>query len=337
MPSPLNIALLAFDGMQILDVTGPAAVFAAANDALGKKFYRVHIVSASGGARQSNCAVKLATVSLKTVPPRSVDTLLLTGGDADGLRALAAKRAVQEWVSLAAAKARRFGSVCTGAFLLGRFGLIGGKRVATHWSACSAFALHYPEVTVDAEALYVVDGRLWTSAGVTTGIDMSLAMVEQDLGSAIAGDIAKRLVLYARRPGYQSQFSPVLNAQVRAGAPFAELVDWMRAHLTGPLDVPRLAARAAMSERSFHRKFTESMGETPARFVETLRLDRVRHLLGTGASLKEIARKTGFSTAAQLSLSFERRFGIAVVLFREMHTQAAAAGATVKAARRRVG
>lgn len=319
MPVPLDIALLAFDGVQILDVTGPAAVFAAANDALGKKHYRVRIVSAAGGATQSNCAVALASVALRTVPAAAVDTLLIAGGDAAGLRMLAASEAARTWVSRVAGRARRFGSVCTGAFLLGHFGLIGGKRVATHWSACAALARYYPDVTVDANALYVVDGRLWTSAGVTTGIDMSLAMVEQDLGSAIANGIAERLVLYARRPGYQSQFSPLLHAQSQAGAPFSELIDWIGEHLSEPLDVPRLAARVAMSERSFHRKFTHSLGETPAHYVETLRLDRARQLLGNASSLKQIALQTGYATAAQLSKAFERRFGIAPTLFRGLH------------------
>jgi transcriptional regulator GlxA family with amidase domain len=317
-----SIALLVYHGVQILDVTGPAAVFGAANDALGQAFYRVRILSPDGGAVQSNCAVQLATEPLRAMPPRSVDLLLIAGGDATGLQQLAANAAVHQWVVRASAKCRRFGSVCTGTFLLARFGLIKGKRVATHWSACSMLAARYPDIEVDANALYVEDGQVWTSAGVTTGIDMCLAIVERDLGATIANAIAKRLVLYARRPGYQSQFSPILHAQARAGAPFAELVDWMEAHLAQPLDVPQLAARAAMSERTFHRKFTKSLDETPARFVEKLRLDRVRYLLGTPATLKEIAAKTGFSTPAQLAQAFERRFGITPLLFREAHCNA---------------
>jgi transcriptional regulator GlxA family with amidase domain len=172
-------------------------------------------------------------------------------------------------------------------------------------------------VDVDADSLYVEDGHLWTSAGVTTGIDMSLAMVERDLGSKIANRIAARLVLYARRPGYQSQFSPVLKAQAKAGAPFGKLVDWMAANLQQPLDVPQLAERVAMSERNFYRKFTATMGETPARFVEVLRVDRVRQLLESGRNLKEIAAQTGFSGTTQLTRAFERQFGITPQLFRE--------------------
>jgi transcriptional regulator GlxA family with amidase domain len=319
MTEPLHIALLAFDGMQILDISGPAAVFSAANDACGREFYRVHILSEHGGAVASNSAVSVASTALADLAPASVHTLLVVGGDAAGLRRLVARAAVREWVRAGAAAARRYGSVCSGTLALGAFGLIDDKRVATHWEACEALARENPRAQVDPNALYIQDGRLWTSAGVTTGIDMCLALVEQDLGSAVTHAIAARFVLYARRPGYQSQFSPMLRAQARAGAQFSGLVDWMKEHLAADLDVPSLAARAAMSERSFHRKFTGAIGATPAHFVETLRLDRARDLLGAHVALKEIAARTGFSTPAQLSKAFERRFGVTPTLFREMH------------------
>jgi transcriptional regulator GlxA family with amidase domain len=180
----------------------------------------------------------------------------------------------------------------------------------------------HPTIQVDSNALFVQDGQVWTSAGVTTGIDMCLEIVSNDLGADIANAIAKRLVLYARRPGYQSQFSPILRAQTRADAPFATLIQWMQERLADTLDVPTLAAQAAMSERSFHRKFTHSLGVTPAHFVETLRLDQARLLLATGISLKEVAAKTGYTSAPQLSKAFERRFGMSPLLFREMHGNA---------------
>ncbi|MEC5163124.1 MULTISPECIES: GlxA family transcriptional regulator [unclassified Janthinobacterium] len=318
MSAPLHIALLAFDGMQILDITGPAAVFAAANDACGRAFYRVHILSAHGGAVASNSAVSVASAALATLAPAAVDTLLIAGGASAGLRHMGTQAAVRDWVRDSAATARRYGSVCSGALALGAFGLLDGKRVATHWDDCAALARDNPRAQVDPNALYIQDGRLWTSAGVTTGIDMCLALVEQDLGSAISHTIAARFVLYARRPGYQSQFSPMLHAQARAGAQFSGLVDWMKDHLTAALDVPSLAARVAMSERSFHRKFTGAIGATPAYFVETLRLDHARDLLGAQVALKEIAARAGFSTPAQLSKAFERRFGVTPMLFREM-------------------
>jgi len=314
-----QVGLLTFNGTQALDVTGPASVFAAANDAAREKFYQVHILSERGGLVQTNSAIAIATEGLKNVPTDSIDTLLIVGGDEDALRNLAANKTVKRWATIASGKAQRFGSICTGTFALAAFGLISGKRVATHWSGCAELARRFPNIHVDANALFVQDGNVWTSAGVTTGIDMCLELVSNDLGSTIANAIAKRLVLYARRPGYQSQFSPVLSAQANADAPFAKLIHWMCEHLMETLDVPRLATRVAMSDRSFHRKFTGSTGETPARFVETLRLDQTRLLLASGITLKEIAAKTGYASAAQLSKAFERRFGMSPLLFREMH------------------
>ncbi len=317
--TPHRVALVTFNGIQILDVAGPASVFAAANDEAGRRHYAVHILSEGGGLISSNSAITIATEAMADFAVDAFDTLLLVGGDADATRALALNRRVGAWMRQSSEKAQRFGSVCTGAFALASYGLIDGKRVATHWSGCSELARLFPRVEVDTNALYVEDGKVWTSAGVTTGIDMCLEIVSRDLGAEVANAIAERLVLYAKRPGYQSQFSPVLRAQTRADTPFAKLIQWMSDNLTEVLDVPRLAASVAMSERNFHRKFTTAVGETPARFVETLRLDQVRLLLGTGASLKEIASRTGYTTAAQLSKAFERRFGMAPLLFREMH------------------
>lgn len=341
MPGPLHVVILAFARCQVLDITGPAMVFEAGNDAVGRQHYQIHIVSADGGLVQTSCAVALASQPMTDMPADRVDTFLVAGGDADGLQTLVADESARAWAVAAAQSARRFGSICTGTFALAHFGLLHGKRVATHWSACSDLAQLCPNAEVDTNALFVNDGRLWTSAGVTTGIDMSLDMVAADLGNAVANAIAKRLVLYARRPGFQSQFSPVLTAQSHANAPFAALIDWMRDNLTQRLDVPRLAERMAISERTFLRRFTESTGETPARFVETLRLDQTRNLLATGMSLKEIAARTGYTTGTQLSKAFERRFGMTPMLYRELHCRGqhapdakpAAALATVRSAR----
>ena len=319
MSKPLNLAILAFPGCQVLDVTGPAAVFETGNDVSGTAHYAVHLLSSKGGAVRTNSAVSLVSRPLKELPPRAIDTLLIPGGDTSGLQKLVADESVRKWVLQASTKARRYGSICTGTFALAHLNLLAGKRVATHWSACSALAELCPDAQVDANALFVNDGRLWTSAGVTTGIDMSLAMVAADVGDAVANDIAKRLVLYSRRPGYQSQFSPVLSAQSHADAPFAELIEWIRENLAGPLEVPGLTARVSMSERTFLRHFTRSTGVTPARFVETLRLDQTRVYLASDMSLKEIAAKVGCHSGAQLSKIFFRRFGVTPQLFRELH------------------
>jgi transcriptional regulator GlxA family with amidase domain len=318
--SPLRrIALVAFDGVQVLDVSGPAAVFGAANDAAGRPFYRLHVLSAQGGPITSNCGLALVTAPLASVKAGTLDTVLIAGGSAAGLRAVTQDAAVRAWMMRACAKARRYGSVCTGAIALADLGLVQGKRVATHWESTDLLGRRHPDLRVDANALYVEDGRVWTSAGVTTGIDMCLALVARDLGETIANTIARRLVLYARRPGYQSQFSPVLAAQAKADHGFAGLVDWIGAHLATRMDVERLAERAGMAPRTFHRRFTEALGETPGRFVELLRLDHARQLLQTGLALKAIAAQCGYATAGQFSKAFVRRFGMSPDLFRAMH------------------
>lgn len=314
MPRPHRIALLAYTDCQLLDVTGPAAVFGAANEGREKPFYELEIVSPDGGAVTTNSGVALMTRTIGGRP----DTLLVAGGSR-GLKVLLERQDVLAWLRQAAPRAKRFGSVCTGAFVLAAAGLLDGKRVATHWSACQRLGERFPALTVDAEALYVVDGKIWTSAGVTTGIDMALALVEADLGAAKANLIARHFVLYARRPGYQSQFSPLLQAQAKADAGFAKLIDWMQANLDRPLDVPALAQRAGLSERSFYRKFTDATGKTPAHFVESLRLEAARTLLAKGLPLKTIADRVGLRSSARLGQAFERRFGMAPSLFREMH------------------
>jgi len=314
MTRPHRLYILAYEGCQLLDVTGPAAVFGAANEATDRPAYELRIVSADGGLVRSNCGVTLDSRKIGGQP----DTLLVAGGSR-GLKAAMTRPDLRRWLRRVAPGAKRFGSVCTGAFVLAAAGLLDGRRVATHWASCERLARGFPALEVDAESLYVVDGKIWTSAGVTTGIDMALALVEADLGPALANLIARHFVLYARRPGYQSQFSPLLQAQTEAEAPFADLVEWMQAHLDHRLDVPELAARAGLSERSFYRKFTEATGKTPAHFVEGLRLDAARTLLAGDLPLKTIAGKVGLSSPARFGQAFERRFGMAPSLFRQMH------------------
>jgi transcriptional regulator GlxA family with amidase domain len=312
---PHKLFIVTYDGCQLLDVTGPAAVFGAANQATGKSHYDLQIVSADGGLVTSSCGVALHSKKIGGQP----DTLLVAGGSR-GLKAAMTREDTRRWLKRVAPRTRRYGSVCTGAFVLASAGLLDGKRVATHWASCARLAEKFPALSVDAEALYVVDGKVWTSAGVTTGIDMALALVEADLGAAVSNLIARHFVLYARRPGYQSQFSPMLQAQAAADAPFAGLIGWMQDHLDRELDVPTLARHAGYSERSFYRKFTDATGKTPAHFVEDLRLDAARTLLSKGLSLKTIAGRIGLKSSARLGQAFERRFGMPPSLFRQMHS-----------------
>ena len=312
-----HVVLIAFDGAQVLDITGPAAVFAAANDELPRPAYRLTIASPGGGNVMTSSHVGIATERLTGIDG-PVDTLLIAGGSDAGLRTLIRDREAQAWVGGKVATARRYGSVCGGVFALAAWGLIDGRRVATHWRDVDDLARTYPALAVDAQALYVEDGPLWTSAGITTGIDMSLALIERDLGSAVATNVARRLVLYARRPGHQSQFSPLLDAQ--AAGDYADLIDWIGGNLAADLDVEALAARAGQSVRSFHRRFTAATGKTPAAFVEARRLEHARNLLGAGAPMKRVAAESGFRSPERLTRAFSRVFGVSPSTWRAVHT-----------------
>jgi transcriptional regulator GlxA family with amidase domain len=320
-----RIVFIVYPGFELLDTSGPISVFTSANRALnlgGKPpFYAVELVSPAGGSVTSSSGIAVHTKSLEERAREAVDTLLVAGAESEHLLPALADPAWTIWLAKLAGKAQRFGSVCSGVILLARLGLLDGHRVATHWQYTERLGAAHPATTVKPDAIFVSNGRIWTSAGVSTGIDMALAMVAQDLSADIAGAVAKRLVLYARRPGYQSQFSPVLQAQVKADSPFADLIAWMLANLGSPLDVPGLAERVGLSERTFHRKFVAATGSTPARFVETARLDAARMLLCRGLSLKSVAAEVGLSPAPRFCEAFERRFGIAPRLFREMHAE----------------
>jgi transcriptional regulator GlxA family with amidase domain len=318
-----HVAIVVYPGFELLDVSGPASVFNVANRTLVQRgipgFYTVGLFSAESGTVESSSGITLGTRAIAELRPAEAQTLLIAGAEGEHLRPALADPTLRAAIPRLAAKAERFGSVCSGGFLLAALGLVDGCRIATHWDACIPLAKAYPKVEVDPDALYVVDGRLWTSAGVTTGIDMTLAMVAHDFDATIATEVAKRLVLYARRPGYQSQFSPVLQAQLKADSPFAELIEWIQSHLGEPLDVASLAARARFSERTFHRKFVAATGMTPAHFVETVRLDAARMLLSRGLSLKSVAAKVGLFPPARFAEAFGRRFGVTPALFRDMH------------------
>lgn len=318
-----RVVFIVYPGFELLDVSGPASVFNGANRALSQRgtsaFYKVVLASAQGGAVESSSGLAMETRAISEIPSAEAGTVLVAGAEREHLLPAIGDPTLRKALPPLAATADRFGAVCAGGFVLAALGLLDGHRVATHWDSCEPLARTFPKVVVDPDSLYVVDGRLWTSAGVTTGIDMALAMVARDLDAGVAGEVAKRLVLYVRRPGYQSQFSPVLKAQAKGDSPFADLIGWIQSNLEAPLDVPSLAARAGLSERTFHRRFVAATGETPARFVETARLDAARMLLSRGLSLKSVAAQVGLFPAARLAEAFERRFGVTPRLFRDMH------------------
>jgi transcriptional regulator GlxA family with amidase domain len=302
-----RIVLVTFASAQVLDVTGPLEVFASASHLLPNVRYRTDVVSSPGGPVLASCGLEVATTSLAAVTG-PVDTLLVAGGrDMD----LACSDAdLLHHVCRLAAGARRVTSVCSGAFVLAAAGLLDGHRATTHWAECSMLASGYPRVTVDPDAIYVRDGRLWTSAGVTAGIDLALALVADDHGRRAAAAVARQLVVYLRRSGGQTQFSATLAAQSVDSEPLRDLLAWLPEHLAEDLSVAALASRANLSERQFRRVFTADVGRSPADHVEAVRLEAACRLLETtDRSVGQVARACGFGTPETMNRTFRRRLG----------------------------
>jgi transcriptional regulator GlxA family with amidase domain len=250
--------------------------------------------------------------------------VLVVGGSSEGVLAAAQNVTLRRWLmrasqsSSAASRARRIASVCSGAFILADCGILNGRSATTHWAESERLALAYPAVRVDANAIFVKDASVWSSAGITTGIDMALAMVAEDNGREVADRVAAQLVLHARRPGFQSQFSELLAAQARQGDPLSGVVAWAQAQLS-ELSVEQLAKHAGVSVRTFHRLVKKTRGTSPARLIERLRVEQVRLLLATtDMPLKEIAPSCGFRDATQLSRSFQRAVGVSPGSYRRM-------------------
>jgi transcriptional regulator GlxA family with amidase domain len=313
------IVIVLFAGAQLLDVAGPAEVFSAVSNIERIAGYEVCLVSLDGGSLGTSSGVWLNTTTFTAVAGRAIDTLLVVGGPAEAIRAAMDSAMSLGWLRDRATEVRRLASVCSGVFVLGAAGLISGRRVTTHWSAASQLSRRFPESKVDPDAMYVRDGSLWTSGGVTAGIDMALAMVADDHGAAVARRVAQHLVLSIRRPGGQSQYSPLLTAQQDDVDPFSELLVWIRENLASNLDVPILAARAGLAERTFLRRFHKSIGSTPASFIEVVRVERARALLQTDLSLKIIATRVGFGSTARLLAAFRRRMGVTPQAYRSIH------------------
>jgi len=312
-----TVAFVTFPSVQLLDFAGPIDVFSLANRLSPEPPFNILVLSAGGGPIRTSSGLEIASASIEDIRPSSLDTLILAGGPDEGLRALVHDPSLKKWTQQAAKVARRYGSVCSGALALAEWGLLDGCRATTHWLAAGFMADRFPAIEVDPEALYVRDGRVWTSGGVTAGIDMCLAMVEEDLGRLMAASIAKHLILSTRRLGNQSQFSLILDSQLGR---YAELVDWMRMHLHEPLDVQRLSEAANESVRSFHRNFRDETGLTPARFIEELRLQVARNKLEAGASVKAAARAAGFTSDEHLARVFRRRFDMTPSQYGLLHS-----------------
>jgi transcriptional regulator GlxA family with amidase domain len=311
--APRLVAILAFPAVQLLDVTGPLQVFATANEiasggSRGAAPYRLNVVAPGGASIATSSGLALLTQPLPAMES-DLDTLLVAGGT--GVEQAASDTCLVDWLRDRAGRARRVGSVCTGAFLLAEAGVLDGRRAVTHWSMCADLARRFPTVKVEADPIFVRDGSVWTSAGVTAGIDLALALVQEDLGRSVALAVARYLVVFLKRPGGQAQFSTALSLQI-AEDRFGMLHDWIAEHLTDDLSLPALARQAAMSERNFSRRYLKATGLTPARAVEHLRVEAARRLLSDSRlPVKRIAQRCGFGSEETMRRSFLRLLSVA--------------------------
>ncbi|WP_207481310.1 GlxA family transcriptional regulator [Arenibaculum pallidiluteum] len=306
-----KVEILCFPDVQLLDVAGPLQALSSANEQLGRQgrasSYVMRVVAPKPDIR-ATAGLSFATDALSgTDDP--VDTLIVAGGQ--GVMRAAEDTDLVSWVATRARASRRVAAVCTGAFLLGAAGLLDGRRAVTHWEYCERLARRFPLAKVEPDRIFIRDGHVWTSAGVTAGIDLTLALVEEDLGHALALAVAQHLVMFLKRPGGQAQFSAMLTLQASDDR-FPNLHAWIREHLSTELSLPRLAEQVGMSERSFSRKYREQTGITPAQAVKRIRIEVARQLVvETELPLKRIADRCGFGTEETLRRAFHETFGSA--------------------------
>jgi transcriptional regulator GlxA family with amidase domain len=320
--SPRNVVILVYPGVQSLDVTGPLEVFSGAQQLLESdpgdrrdRGYRVSIVSPDGSPLATSSGLTIIPHADLVHAPARIDTLLVAGGA--GAEQACADPALLEWVAARAARARRVASVCTGAFLLAAAGVLEGRRATTHWAAAAELARRHPLVSVDPTPIFVRDGPVWTSAGVSAGMDLALALVEEDLDREAALTIARHLVLFLRRPGNQSQFSATLAARAPERPGLREVQRFAVENLAGDLSVESLARRAHMSPRHFARSFRVEVGLTPARYVERLRLEAARRRLEESEEpVAAVAAACGFGTAETMRRVFLRALGVGPAEYR---------------------
>lgn len=305
----------------MLDVTGPLDVFAVANTIAESRGaappYRLTLAGPVAGPLATTAGVGLLATHGVADPTLKPDTLLIAGGA--GARAAACDSVQVAAVDKVARRARRVGSICTGAFMLAATGVLDGKRATTHWAHFDEFADRFPSVEIDRDALFLMEGEFHSSAGISAGVDYALALVEHDHGRSFALQVARELVVFLKRPGGQAQFSAQLAAETGADDPdrFAELTTWMAHNLATELSVELLAERCAMSARNFARRFTAAMSMTPGKYVQAMRVDAARRLLTDGElSVERVAARSGFASAEAMRLSFKRHLGIAPSQFR---------------------
>lgn len=313
--------MVIYPDAHILDVVGPLEILTGSKLFLpqGSNPYEVHVVAEQAGRIGTTSGLTIEadqSFEAASADPRPINTLIVAGGH--GTVQALENRALLEFVSGAAGKATRVVSICTGAMILAEIGLLDGKRATTHWWWCPILAKQYPNVKVEPDAIFIRDGKVWTSAGVTSGMDLALALLEEDWGHDIALQVARYNVMYMMRPGGQAQFSANLLAQKASDERIAGILDHIIANVGEDLTVTSLAARTFMSERSFARKFKDETGSTPAHYVEMARLQAARVALEqSGSSVDAIAIETGFGNAERMRRSFQRHLGVSATEYRE--------------------
>lgn len=310
-----HIGFLIFPGMEILDLCGPLDVFAYADGWLrstkptDQPFYSIQVLAMQAGVTMSSSGVRLVVDRAVAERDQDFDTLIVAGGL--GIELACRDAALVDWIKSMAPRVRRLASVCNGALLLARAGILDGRRATTHWAYCQRLASSYPLVEVDPDRIFVRDGHIYTSGGITAGIDLALAMLEEDHGNEIARLVAQMLVVFLRRPGGQSQFSTYLASEARRRADICDLQAWVMTHLRADLSAEAMADRMAMSLRTFARTFKEETGTTPAKFVERARVEGARLKLEQSLlSIDEIAEVCGFGDSERMRRSFNRTVGV---------------------------
>ncbi len=314
--------MLGFPGAQVLDITGPMEIFKGANDVLARNGlcdippYRLTLASREGGLFATTSGIRLAADCGLSALSAPIDTLLVSGGD--GVREAMRDKVLVSFIQRASKKARRVASVCSGAFLLAQAGLLDGRRATAHWRSLDLLAKNFPKITVDRDALYVRDGKFSSSAGVTAGMDLSLALVAEDCGQRVALEVAKDKVLFMIRSGGQSQFSTHLMAQSAESGRLRTVMKWALENLHTDLTVDVLASRAAMSPRNFARAFSAEIGATPARFIACARIDAARRKLeDSSKAVDVVAMDCGFGNGERMRRAFHRHLGVAPQAYRE--------------------
>lgn len=312
-----TIAILACPNAQALDITGPMDVFAEANRFLAPaQQYQLTVLGMETGPLVCSNGLQLLPAAHYAAFDQAVDLLLVAGGPS--LPGLQADPALNAWLQAMDGRCGKIASVCTGAFLLAHAGLLDGRRATTHWNDVPNLAARFPRIAVQPDHIFVRDGRVYTSAGVTAGIDLALYLLFEDAGPEVSLNVAKRLVVFTQRSGGQSQFSPYLAPYVSEMSVMQDIQQFVLGHLREALPVTRLAGRAAMSERHFSRVFAREMRMTPGEFIERARVDAARVLLETdGRPLKTIAHDCGFASAARLRAAFLKHLGVSAHQYRQ--------------------